>query len=116
MKVILVAGVHGVGKSTKCREASQKLGIASYTASQIIKDEKASPIPTLVKYVEDLDENQRFLIQGISKLPDGECILLDGHLTLFIEKSRYRAYTNTGFSKSAYWYYSSFNRNSRGDR
>lgn len=82
MKVILVGGVHGVGKSTVCREVANKYGIPHYTASQIIRNEKSSAVSTTSKQVVDVDENQRLLIQGIDKLVKDGCLLLDGHLTV----------------------------------
>ena len=42
MKVIFVAGIHAVGKSSACKFLSSETGIPHYTASQIIREEKAS--------------------------------------------------------------------------
>ena len=71
MKVIFVAGIHGVGKTTGCMAVAEELGIPYYTASQIIKGEKASAVVEQSKLVADIDENQRLLIQGVSKLIKG---------------------------------------------
>ncbi|ARO88760.1 AAA family ATPase [Nitrosospira lacus] len=82
MKVIFVAGIHGVGKTTGCMAVAEELGIPYYTASQIIKGEKASAVVEQSKLVADIDENQRLLIQGVSKLIKGGRFLLDGHFTI----------------------------------
>lgn len=85
MKVIFVAGIHGVGKTTGCRAVAEELGIPHYSASQVIKGEKASAIEEQSKLVADIDENQRLLIQGVSKLIQGGRFLLDGHFTVLRE-------------------------------
>lgn len=82
MKVIFVAGIHGVGKTTGCKAVAEELGIPHYTASQVIKGEKASAVAEQSKLVADINENQRLLIQGVSKLIEGGRFLLDGHLTI----------------------------------
>lgn len=82
MKVIFVAGIHGVGKTTGCMAVAEELGIPYYTASQVIKGEKASVVAEQSKLVADIDENQRLLIQGVSKLVEGGRFLLDGHFTI----------------------------------
>jgi len=82
MKVIFVAGIHGVGKTTGCKAVAEELGIPHYTASQVIKGEKASAVAEQSKLVADIDENQRLLIQGVSKLIEGGRFLLDGHFTI----------------------------------
>jgi adenylate kinase len=82
MNVVVVGGIHGVGKSTACKLVSAELGIPFYTASQIVRGEKPSAIPTDSKLVADVAENQRLLLQGISKLDPLKTILLDGHFTV----------------------------------
>lgn len=82
MNVILVAGIHAVGKSTACKAISAEFCIPYYTASQIIQDEKSSAVLGNSKLVADVGGNQRLLIKGISRLVKGGGILLDGHLTL----------------------------------
>jgi len=77
-----VAGVHGVGKSTVCNVISKEFSIPHYTASQIIRAEKASAISANSKQVADVVENQRLLIQGISRLLVSDGLLLDGHFTM----------------------------------
>lgn len=83
MSVFFVAGVHGVGKTTGCKHASDNLGVARFTASQIIRIRKNSEISTSGKVVRDLDENQRILVDGIHHALVAESrFLLDGHFTL----------------------------------
>jgi adenylate kinase len=86
MKIILVAGIHGVGKSSICKQVSDELGFPYYTASQIIKNEKLSAVPDKSKFVEDVDENQKLLVQGVSKLLKKGNFLLDGHFTLLTKE------------------------------
>lgn len=82
MKVIFVAGIHAVGKSTVCKSVSDELGIPHYTASQIIRDEKSSAVSANSKLVTDVADNQRLLIQGASRILERGRFLLDGHFTM----------------------------------
>lgn len=82
MTVVFVAGIHAVGKSTACRVASDRFGISYFTASQIIRDEKSSAFSTNSKLVADVADNQRLLIQGVSRLLTDGHFLLDGHFTM----------------------------------
>jgi adenylate kinase len=82
MKVIFVAGIHAVGKSTACKAVSNEFGIPHFTASQIIRDEKYSAVSANSKLVADVADNQRLLIQGVSRLLNNGYFLLDGHFTM----------------------------------
>lgn len=84
MGIVFVAGVHGVGKTTACVHVANSLGLAHYSASEIIKSEKASAIAMGSKAVADIDGNQLLLIQGVQKLCElhDEPIILDGHFSL----------------------------------
>lgn len=82
MKVIFVAGIHAVGKSTACKVVSGEFGIPHFTASQIIRDEKSSAVSANSKLVADVADNQRLLIQGVSRLLKDGHLLLDGHFTV----------------------------------
>jgi len=82
MSVIFVAGIHAVGKSSACEVISSKFGIPHYTASQIIRGEMSAAVPTGSKLVDNVAENQRLLIQGVSRLSASGLILLDGHFTI----------------------------------
>ena len=82
MKVIFVAGIHAVGKSTACKVVSGEFGIPHFTASQIISEEKSSAVLANSKLVTDVADNQRLLIQGVSRILEGGHLLLDGHFTV----------------------------------
>lgn len=82
MKVIFVAGIHAVGKSTACKVVSGEFGIPHFTASQIIRDEKSSAVSANSKLVADVADNQRLLVQGVSRLLEDGHLLLDGHFTM----------------------------------
>ena len=82
MKVIFVAGIHAVGKSTACKVVSGEFGIPHFTASQIIRDEKSSAVSANSKLVADVVDNQRLLIQGVSRRLEEGHFLLDGHFTM----------------------------------
>lgn len=81
-KVIFVAGIHAVGKSTTCKAISDEFGVPHFTASQIIRDEKSSAVSVNSKLVDDVADNQRLLIQGVSRLLECGRFLLDGHFTI----------------------------------
>ncbi|PIQ25134.1 hypothetical protein COW64_16265 [bacterium (Candidatus Blackallbacteria) CG18_big_fil_WC_8_21_14_2_50_49_26] len=82
MKVIFVAGIHAVGKSSVCKSVSDELGIPHFTASQIIREEKSSAVAEGSKLVADVADNQRILIRGVSRLLEQGRFLLDGHFTM----------------------------------
>lgn len=84
MGVIFVAGVHAVGKTTACAHAAGAMDLVHYTASGLIKAEKASAIPERGKSVSDVDGNQVHLICGVEKarMQHQGRIILDGHFTL----------------------------------
>lgn len=77
-----MAGIHAVGKSATCEVVSQELGIPYYTASQIIASEKSSAISEASKLVADVADNQKLLINGVSKILGNRDFILDGHFTL----------------------------------
>lgn len=84
MGVIFVAGVHAVGKTTLCKLAEQALGIAHYSASELIRIEKASAVPEQGKAVSEVDAPQRHLIRAVRRILPKHAgnILLDGHFSL----------------------------------
>ena len=93
MKIIFVAGVHGVGKTTACAYAVRSLGLAHYSASDLIKSEKINSIPEQGKTVSDVEGNQALLIRGANKacLKHQGRIILDGHFTLMKTDERIEA-------------------------
>jgi len=82
MNIIFVAGIHGVGKTTGCKAVSEEFGIPHFSASQIIKGERSSAVDEKSKLVADVDENQRLLIRGVSRVLERGRFLLDGHFTM----------------------------------
>lgn len=82
MKVIFVAGIHAVGKSTACKVVSSEFGIPHCSAGQIIGSERSSAISGSSKLVANVEDNQRLLIQGVNRLLESGYLLLDGHFTV----------------------------------
>lgn len=81
-KVIFVAGVHGVGKTTLCNALATKFGIEYFSASNLITKEKEEA-HLRSKQVENIAGNQDYLVVAINKyLNDINWYLLDGHFCL----------------------------------
>lgn len=78
-KIVFVAGVHGVGKSTLCSKLSEKFGWSHFSCSDLIKQN--SDYVESSKLVSTADKNQQALLRGISQLTE-ELVLLDGHFCL----------------------------------
>lgn len=80
--MIFVSGIHGVGKTYFCEMTRERLGIKSFSASELIAERKKQGFSPN-KLVSDIDENQRFLLDAIECLrrDEGEFIL-DGHFCL----------------------------------
>jgi len=78
---IFFAGVHGVGKTTACRQLWEPAGFHCVTASAIIKAAKGDV--TRSKRVTDVDANQRLLVESVVNL---RCtwtrLLMDGHFVI----------------------------------
>lgn len=80
--MILVGGIHGVGKSFFCRQVHSKLGINFYSASSLISASRKA-VFTKDKLVADAERNQPHLIAAKKQLDKREKIyLLDGHFCL----------------------------------
>lgn len=83
MSVIFLAGVHGVGKGYLGVPVAASLGMAHYTASQLIRDEKGRPTWGNDKLTPELQDNQRALIRAVARhRKSGKEMLLDGHFVL----------------------------------
>ena len=80
--MILVSGIHGVGKSFFCDCIKEQLNLSYYSASQLITT-KRNKVFSVDKHVPDIDDNQPLLIESIEELRQnvGEFIL-DGHFCL----------------------------------
>ena len=80
--MILVAGIHGVGKSSYCRTLKLKLNIPIISASEMIYSYLHEHSPQN-KQVENIDGNQHALIMALrSKNLIGRDYILDGHFCL----------------------------------
>jgi adenylate kinase len=83
MRIVFIAGIHGVGKGSTCSKIVDDEIFFHRSASSIIKAEKASAISANSKRVVDVADNQRLLLAGISRFRASKgTLLLDGHFTL----------------------------------
>lgn len=80
--LIFVTGIHGVGKTSRCRAISDKFGLLYLNAGEVINREKEIHNIVKDKRVADVVDNQNFLIKGLNKSASEKNLLLDGHLTL----------------------------------
>jgi adenylate kinase len=88
MKTIFVGGVHGVGKSTCCKEAAATCQWLHASASDLIRKQRADAVATVGKGVADVEGNQQLLLRGVNELraaSNRTPIVLDGHFALFGE-------------------------------
>ena len=83
---VFVAGIHGAGKSTICREFARLLGAFHATAGDLIRaNAKATTEVTVgVKAVPNVDANQLLLLRGLAvyQARNSGPLLLDGHFVL----------------------------------
>lgn len=80
---LFVAGVHAVGKTFVLKPVCEKLGIRHATASQLIKEQRGLANWTTSREVENVDENQRALVEAVRRIEQGgETVILDGHFVL----------------------------------
>jgi adenylate kinase len=98
--IVFISGVHGVGKTSFCKDISIDLDIQYFTASEIIRSYKNKRFDTL--YVSDIESNQDILIKAITEILDNTKIyLLDGHFCLLnkskeIERISYDIFVQLG--------------------
>jgi adenylate kinase len=82
-RVLFVAGVHGVGKTTLSSDYARKHGMTHKSASDLIRAAKESAIVRRGKKVADIPGNQQLLIESVRRITaSGESFLLDGHFSL----------------------------------
>lgn len=82
-KVLFVAGVHGVGKTTLCENYAKSYDVSHRSASQLIREAKASALAARGKAVKDIAGNQQLLIDAVRQFRSaGKTLLLDGHFAL----------------------------------
>lgn len=78
---VFVGGIHGVGKSSLCTNCANSLGIASHTASELIR-RYSNRDTGLYKEVVSVSGNQDSLINALRALPSIGPYLLDGHFVI----------------------------------
>lgn len=80
--IILVGGIHGVGKTFFCNEISSQYNLPHFSASELISKAKKEAF-SKVKKIDNIDKNQDLLISSIEAFtPDNTWFLLDGHFCL----------------------------------
>ena len=80
---IFLAGIHGVGKTYIASQLPEYLGFTHASASQLIKNERASATWNKDKQVIEVDENQIALAKAVRNHNNiGKRLLLDGHFVL----------------------------------
>lgn len=80
-KIIFVGGIHGVGKSTLCKEIAESMPINYYSCSELIS--KKIKIDSVNKKVSNITVNQDILIEAVKEfVPNNIDLLLDGHFCL----------------------------------
>lgn len=79
-KIIFISGVHGSGKGTLAKELNVNLGLKTYSASSLIKEN--SDYIENSKQVDDPERNQNALLKGLKSI-DEKKIVVDGHFCLF---------------------------------
>ncbi|MFA0630604.1 ATP-binding protein [Vibrio sp. 10N.222.49.A3] len=78
-KLIFISGVHGVGKSTLCKQINKFVDIPTHSCSDIIKSN--SEYVETSKFVDKAEANQKALLFGLSQFKEQQ-LLLDGHFCL----------------------------------
>lgn len=85
-KIIFVGGIHGVGKSTLCKESATSKKIQYVSASDIIRQYKTIQLKDKSVQKCQINKNQDLLLHGIKLIKmDNTILLLDGHFILFDE-------------------------------
>ena len=82
-KTVIVAGIHGVGKTTFTNKYMVSSGWNCYTASHIIKNFSGAVNSDKKTKQKDILSNQEKLIIGMAEITEKVCdVCLDGHFTL----------------------------------
>ncbi len=79
-KIILLTGIHGVGKGYLAEQIKDKVKIPIYEASDLIK-KIANDVETHKK-VKDIKKNQNILYESIKTVVLDDFFILDGHTCL----------------------------------
>jgi len=87
---ILVAGVHGVGKTHLASQLPEHLGLMHTSASKLIKSERALPSWAIDKRASDVEANQAALVAAVARYNKaGIRLILDGHFVLLNIKGEF---------------------------
>lgn len=82
-RIHFIGGIHGVGKSSLCRDICNATALSYLSASELLKWREITPDP-LDKKVADISMTQSRLIDALgSAVQPGVNYLLDGHYCLF---------------------------------
>lgn len=85
--IIFIGGIHGVGKSSICREICNKFNIQHLSASELIKWNELNEDPKNKKVI-DIPDTQTRLIIGLQiAVKENKYYLLDGHYCLLNTES-----------------------------
>jgi adenylate kinase len=98
-RIAFVGGIHGVGKTTLCREVAKRLGVPHISASSVIRSASGSRLAA-DKRVVGIERNQDALLEGLSQLPHDR-LVLDGHYCLLTGDSRVARVPMTTFATMA---------------
>ena len=80
--MIFISGVHGVGKSYFCNMVKKRLGIETYSASELIADKRKLGF-NKDKLVSNAEDNQHYLLTAIDELREkSKDFIIDGHFCL----------------------------------
>ncbi len=81
--LILLAGIHGVGKTSLALAAEIELGFKHISASTLIRQQMGMETWNLSKVSSDVQKNQLALLNGIkAERKKWQYMILDGHIAL----------------------------------
>ncbi|WP_246016517.1 ATP-binding protein [Cohnella phaseoli] len=96
--MIFIGGIHGVGKTSLCKDVAKQYEIPHFSASKLISNEKEE-IYSHNKLIPDIELNQDFLSNSLNRLTVNGWFLLDGHFCLLNQSSEITRIPLTTFSK-----------------
>lgn len=99
-RLLFIAGVHGVGKTTLCDRYAVQRGLLHKSASQLIREANQTAICSTSKAVRNIPDNQKLLVKAVQRYREArEGMLLDGHFALWDEKHRAQPLATHVFSQ-----------------
>ncbi len=101
-RLVFIAGVHGVGKTTLCDRYAMQRGLLHKSASQLIREANQAAICSKSKAVKNIPDNQRLLVKAVQQYREaGNALLLDGHFALWDKEHRPQPLATSVFSQLA---------------